>query len=795
MARKSIEFKAVLNDTEFNNAIKRIQSQLKTAGGDLSRNIVTNEIQTKMRSLGISPGVSQQQQEVNQAKSVREMDKFIKDQYKQATQLNKALEDRAKQLKLLRDMEAKSLDDEKKKLEISQKIAETTRQQHELEKQHSSVMTGLSSSLNQRAQMGSAKPEGMDRIKQAYDFGGVGGAAKAGYRMMGGGLGLGLGAMGMLATGIGLAEPVIRSFGARDRVFTQAQGSAISGLSNTSDLYNNRLASTMYGSPERDKALQTALKELKHTRTADAISPYGSILSKVGIGAASGAAGGAIFGGIGAIPGMALGAAGGLLKGGYDVLADDRSRNSLMSPFSKGAENRLNAQQMAEFVSNFKTNEQSERAKDPLKFAAEDKYQRDLQRNLSFQRSMGLSNEGFYGKEGVLNKGFQQGFTEEQTMEAAQNIQSAGGSTRSSKENNVLANNITRSTNLTNAASLVGGMSRNLGSSIETENATIKLLSEGMKLGLDKSEFAAEQRKFSELTVSALQSAGVSSSKGAGEAMASFAAYGTDKTMAGIEGMSSAKDFMSAATSATGTPRGAIFAAKLMNDPSMKGLSFDTQAVLSQLPEERITSDNPIVQRAAEELGMDSGDVVKKVKGLKSDSVLVRQKSEGTRQNLQREYQKLKDQGLPEDQINENLQKNKEFNKLMSEMGAEDSRFVGLSNQAMKSVGMKLVKGELGSTDLEEAAKKSMTGPSGRMEDQSMSAIANQQSLVNENFLKMAPAMEAAAKAAATMTKEALEMQMKFQALIEKGEKVSAKDIQDILQYSNTTKPAVGKAK
>jgi hypothetical protein len=267
--------------------------------------------------------------------------------------------------------------------------------------------------------------------------------------------------------------------------------------------------------------------------------------------------------------------------------------------------------------------------------------------------------------------------------------------------------------------------------------------------------------------------------------------------MAGMEGMQTAAGIFNQATGETGTVRGAIFAGKIMNDSKLKNLSSDTQIVLSQMPSDQITSSSPIVQRAAEELNIkDPEEVVQRIKGIKGDSFLMRKKSEDTRQALKKEYETLKSQGIPEDQINAYLTKTSDFNKLITEMAAESSSVARTSPQAQRSLAMKLVKGELSASELEADAEAGVGKPSGRMEDESIAAIATQQGIINKKFLEMAPAMENAAIAAQKMTDRVLEMQMKFQAVIEKGDKISPETLKDILQMPvSNTKPVVGKSK
>jgi len=794
--KKTIEFSAKLNTQEFDAQVSRLQQRLKQSQGDMGAKVLSTEVQQKMSRAGISTGQSPQQMEQNQKSSLREMDRFIKEQYKQAAQLNKAIDDRAKQMERLRKMEQEALSDEKKKLEIAQKLKEVEGQKQVLERQHTQQMGTINQSLNQRQGMsaGIQSPEGLDRIARAYQMGGIGGAGRAGYRMMGGAMGVGLGAAGLLGQGIQLADPLIRSMAADDRNYTYAQGSTIGGLGHAGDVYGGNMASTMYFGGERQKALQTALEKMGKTQFADKYTlGVGGLLGKTAAGAAGGAAAGAVIGGVptlglGAAPGALIGAGvggiGGFGKGVYDIATDQRSRYAFMANLgSKDAKKKLEGMQYSEMMSDFNSLTEAEKNKDPVKKMAEERYQQTRDRNLQVQRAMGISNDEFYGGGGLLSRGFRGGFTEEQTLGMGQDIQNAGGSTFSARYNNVLGNQMAKKMDMTNAGGILGGLSRSMGGNVETEAATIKVLAEATKIGLDKSEFAAEQRKFAELTVGAIQSSGASSVAAAGQAAAGFTAFNAGNTMADLNAMKGAQGAFDSATSQTGNPRGAIFASKIMNDPQMGKLSFDTQKVLSETPESQITSDNPAVQQAAVESGLSPEEVVKKLKGIKGDSVIIRSGTEKQRKALSGKYEEMKKKGMSEEEMNQELMKDPAFNKMLVGLGTEDSSQQNLSNQEKRAFGMKLIKGEVGTTaEGEQGIKDKLAGPGqGRIEDKSMEAVAVQQSIVNDNFMKMKDSMSQAADAAKQMTEQALNMHMRLAEAISKGQTLTPEQFKEII--------------
>jgi hypothetical protein len=769
----------------------------------MGRGALSAEVQQRMSRAGISTGVTPQQADMQQRTSLRELDRFIKDQYRQAAQLNKAIDDRARQVERLRKLERESLDDEKRKLEIAKELARVEGQKQALERQHGQQMSGVKQALSQRGDLASGMedPSTAMRLSRAFRMGRMGmwgGAGRQVSAAMGGGMGMGVGALGLLGSGLQMADPILRSLAAENRNYTYAQGSVVGGATGAGDIYGNKLASTMFFAPERQRAIGTALEKMQKTQFADKLAPFGTLAGNVAKGAAVGAAGGAFFGGVGAVPGAIGGGVLGGIKGGYDIATDQRTRLSFMSNLgSKDARKKLEAMQYSEMVSDFNSLVEAEKNKNPVKQMAEERFQQTRDRNLEMQRATGLTNRNFYGQGGALQTGYGAGFTEEQTTGAMQGILGAGGSTRGARGNNVLSNQMMKRMDVTNAAQLIGGLSGQLGGAAETRDATIKVLSEGMRLGLDKSEFAAEQRKFGELTVQAIQAAGATSLAGAGTAAGSFAAFNAGTTMQGIGAMSDAKAFFDQSTSQTGNPRGAIFASKIMGDSRLKKLSFDTQKVLSETPDSQLTEDNPFIQRAADEIGngMTPTKMVEILKGHKSDSLIIRGGVEKVRRGLMNKYDKLRQSGKSEQEINEAIRNDPAFNQMLTGIGTEDTGFVGLSNEAKRSVGIKLIKGQLGGDEFKKEVEDRLKaqGGTGRIEDTSLEAVAVQQRIVNDQFLTMKDSMELAAESAKKMTAQTLEMHMRLSEAIGKGESLTPEQLKRIL--TPETAPRSGKVK
>jgi hypothetical protein len=121
--------------------------------------------------------------------------------------------------------------------------------------------------------------------------------------------------MGLAGQAIQLADPLLRGLAAENRNYTYAQGSTVSGLGHTGDVYGNNMASTMFFGGERQKALQTALEKMGKTQFADKYTlGVGGLLGKTVAGAGAGATAlgiaGSIVPGLGNVVGAGAGAIG-----------------------------------------------------------------------------------------------------------------------------------------------------------------------------------------------------------------------------------------------------------------------------------------------------------------------------------------------------------------------------------------------------------------------------------------------------------------------------------------------------
>ncbi|NJO48222.1 MAG: hypothetical protein HC840_00740 [Leptolyngbyaceae cyanobacterium RM2_2_4] len=383
---------------------------------------------------------------------------------------------------------------------------------------------------------------------------------------------------------------------------------------------------------------------------------------------------------------------------------------------------------------------------------------------------MGLTNEGFYGQNGFLNRNIEQGFTGEMGLEMSSNVLAAGGSTRMSRDS-VFGNQLARGADLTNAGQVLGTLSGGLGSSESTKQATIKILAEGMKLGLDDSKFAEENRKFAQMTAEIVARSGAKSESDFERVSGKFGAYVGENTTAGLGAAKSAYEQYQQISQTTTGPRGVMRAAGFLADKDLNKISTMTKQAVMQLPEEQLNADHPVVQAAAEEAGIAPEEFVKKVQGINQGSVSRFKEHDTIRDRLKARMKEEGKERLTEEDLKtlpEDMRK--DFNKLATfqttELGNQDqrttvSRALGVLNPDQTSEEKRLARENI----IQD--KTTSIERTGRMEDTTVKAMAADSKVVLDNFNEMAPAMKKAAESTAAWTREVRENAAAMQAVLE----------------------------
>lgn len=809
---------------------KSVQDMVKKLK-DISQPISSMQANTAQRMAGqglggqISPSSMDAYQKATQSNR-REMDQIITEQAKGQEKLGKIIAQRTENIKQLTKEQQKLTAESKEELEIREKIAAIEKNRQGLTEAYRQRDSQLNQALDARQQMNqqsdearqqrqedikARNPEGWGRVGRFAKQGMYGSAGKEAFNTIGGwgGVGAMVGAVGQFAE---QGAAGYRDF-KQGAVRTEgSMGSAVQGTMGrqVGDIYGRRSSFEQMFAPERQRAARQSLETLEANKSADKVGMWGGLAKNAGAGAAAGAVTGGTWGAIGAgvatlglgtLPGAGIGAGAGALIGGglglgkgiMDIFGDERKRSLALSPFSDTAKKRYGSILAEDMVGDYTKSYEGQKAQNPFKTAAVGEYEQNWNRNLQSQRQMGLTDEGFYGKNGLLNNNISAGFTPEMGLEMSGSIMGAGGSTRMGRDS-TFGNELARGADLTNAGQVLGTLSGGLGSSESTRNATVKILAEGMKLGLDDSKFAEENRRFAQMTAEIIARSGGTSEGDFERVSGKFGSFVGENTNSGLSAAKTAYEQYQQISQTTTGPRGVMRAAGFMSDKDLNKLSTMTKQALMQVPESDLNENNPLVQAAAQEAGIDAKDVVSKVTDVNQGSVSRYKESDTIRDRLKARMKEEGKDRLSEEDIKtlpEDMKK--DFNKLTTYQTAElvyqgqretTSRALGTINPSTTEKTMQGAR--------ETAVNERISGglSSDRMGDATVKAMAADSKVVLDNFNEMAPAMREAAKSTAAWTREVREnaaaMQQVLEAARTNKNADTLKSVEDLMKKIST---------
>lgn len=808
MANKQLTFSAKLDDKEFLEALRKIQSKVKELYSPTSSNVAFQSAQDKLRRIGIIGPTKEEEDRTRrfnelQKKSQAELTELMKKQWDTAVKLDKIAEARQKKLEDLLKRQSEVNEGSEEELEIKKKILEAEEKINKTYEKRNEAST----KAKETAEAYEAKPAGL-------------------LERMGGKMGVTIGAIGLAAK----AYSLYREIGAQNVDFAQAVRKATGTMATEGpggqflgSIYRGQTSDIFYESRERAAAATSAMERL---RAQQGLYSRSKIISDIGwmgaTGAMTGATGGSILGaliggaptaGAGAIPGAALGRTAGTVIGGlgglgYGIMGaitDPMKRKAFTSP------EEVNKILAAEAVKNYEEMVETEKRQDPLKFLAREQYRQTGVENLRMQRLLGLSDEGFYGRTGQAGTGFlggalSRGYTREEIMGAGQGILAAGGSTRSARENAELAVQMQRA-GIQNATSVVGQLSRTMGAADTTQSATIRIMAEGVKKGLDSSEYRQENNKFIEVVSRAVSLSGTTTREGAAALSAYAGQFLTGKTMAGVEAVPTAMEFVKGLQTSAGTPESVVKASKIMSSKEFSKLPMMMKEELAYGdPMELSDPTNPKVVKMAEAAGMDVKEFVQKYQQLNKESVLSTRPIQDISDVISKKRRELMAGGHTAEEAMSILETTGDYGALEMGIGHEKgAAWRGMSREQKKAVMGYLTAPEGEGLSIEQAMEKAKAGLAAKPGEQKlgqteMEALAKQQSIVNENFKTMTVDMQSAAEAAKNLSSEMMSAALKMQKALEEvksGKSGADQYLEEALKETNkilsqTKKPTAG---
>ncbi len=790
--KKELRFSALIDTKEFDKTVQEMQKKLQAVYQASDRSRSQLEVKQAVSRVGLGPAPTQADKiraDQDDRRMRREMDLFIKDQVKQQEILNKSISDQLKQRKEL-------LKAAKDTAEVDKQIA-TNREKMRLSEE------ATMRALQERQRPGFNGFGGVEGALQrgfaAYQGAGVGGAGFGG-RMVAGARGFGRGVAGMggldlMGTGLGLvgsagmfAANMGTAFNQAPREILAAQGSAASMYGqNATNILQGRGFEQRFFAPENSKALKRAMDEIDKQKMIDTAAIFAKIAAVGGAGyaglKAGGLVGGAIgfsAGGIGAIPGMLAGAT----VGGIAGLGAGIAGTGIVGDLTGRATGTYQADMQQRQAAAYQQNLESLKSLDPIRRAMFERYQSEMMPNLQAQRAMGLSDQGL---ESFLKQGAGNGFLMSQTRASGEGILAAGGSTRAATGLATQANILARDMDLTNAQQLIGTLSGAMGAANATDSSLTKILSESVKLGLDKSEFVAENRKFTQMATEVIVRSGARDESGAGLVAERFRGFVAENTMAGLAGAQSAFSLKEGLSSQAGGARGVMQAASLMQNPMFKGLNpMELSAAMNMSPSE-ILAGNVEIEALYEKAKMQPG-----FKNLSYDDFkkeLAKTKSESVTSPLLSTEQKKKElqamaKGRPVSELMKDSQFRSKLGSFRTELRGVTEGFGSLSEQAKDSfalseLGLGPAPSELGATPKQS-----------RLAEEVTKGLAQDELMLIEAVKRFGPNLQSAASATETYTTTVIEATRKLtQAIKENDEKAIKSSTQTLIDVGFINSP------
>jgi len=625
VANKEIKISATIDAQQFDQQVQRIEQKLNSINKPQQQVDSFRQANQKMKDQGFQFDQQAEQKYKTQTTSTkREMDDFIRKSSNNIKAFDNVLDRQKQKLEQLKTLKKSLNDEEQKTLQITEKIAATQDKINRATTAKFGNTKGLNTALDQRAAMDpgvdprvphNQRPQGMERMANAYQRGGMGGAGRAGWRMfkanpygIAGGIASAIGTAGMVGEGL-YRDAVVN----RPERIAGAQGSAATGISDMAQAtMGGRLNEEMFFNEERKTALDRATKMMDQKRAADtrglgwrgAMIGGGALAVKGGL-AAMGTGVGAVPGGIAAIGGgIAMG------TGIMSTAGNPRMRAALMDKMGMDGDGEYNSMVNQDFIDDVRRNVEFEKQKNPFGRMVMQQYSGRGQNIYGMQQKLGMDDKQTFGSSGFYQQAYDAQFRNRDIEGMSNAIMSAGGSTRAGGQGGVAALQASRNFDLTNAGNIMGKASNMLGDSGSSEQVLVRTLAESVRLGLDSSQFSEEQRQFTQQLSDIAIQAGTGSASEMGNIMNQAADYMGSTSRYGIgAGVDNFKMMQQIGSRTTG-PRGALQAAAIENDPMLSQLGDDERAYMAKMQPQFINMENEDIRNISGGLFDKTGGVL-----------------------------------------------------------------------------------------------------------------------------------------------------------------------------------------
>ena len=234
---------------------------------------------------------------------------------------------------------------------------------------------------------------------------------------------------------------------------------------------------------------------------------------------------------------------------------------------------------------------------------------------LQAQRLLGLSDTEYFGPGGFAKSATSAGFTPEMMAGMAAQMRAAGASTRGMRQLSKLGLQAERGFDLTNAGTVLGRISGIAGGTdvgiSQTEQVFKRILKEGVKLGIDGSDFREEQRKFADITSQLIYESSAKTEDQATSVAREFTRFlGEKPTTKELTDATTAYQKWQAGTAETSGRGGTLQFAGLLS-AGLGKTGFGGIATLMELEESQLSPTNPLVIAEAIKSGKSTQDFIK----------------------------------------------------------------------------------------------------------------------------------------------------------------------------------------
>lgn len=594
--KKTLEFATKVDTSDFDRAVEQMQKKLKDIYRPSDIMARTNATSGRLEGMGLGGNLSKPaheayQKSINQTKAA--MDKFIADEAKGLEQSIKSINKNELALKGMQDR-LKGLNKESKDyLELQKEIGKQEQNLRTQREHAAGKDEGVNKAIDVRRTMDDAGDYGARAGRGVRSFMNN----PMGSPAMGGMRGVGAAQVGGAIFGIGnqIVGGVDRMAGYTQRV-QEAAGSATQGSvgQDLSRVYGGKSAFESAWLPERKSAEGMAQDREGWRRVTDYAKGLLGVVA-IGAGAAASTTGvGAVLG----VPLMALGA--------KSLMDDDRARLAVT-----GGGKEYEKMLASERTKDFRSNLENIKNQDPAKKLALEKYEQDYLKELDVQRQLGLSDFGLRGGGGFQFRAHHAGFTTDQAEGMAGGIIGAGGSSRMGNQAEFGLK--MQRQGLTNASGILGSLSNGIQSPESTKRATIGIMAEAFQIGLDNTQFAEENRRFTQAAAAIVGKSGATSVEDQDRITRMFGQFLGARTNQGVESASSAYEKFQSRGSQTSGRIGAVRMAMAQQDPFLSKLeTSDLNELLAARPDQLKETD-PMVKYLADKAGTTPKDLLSRV--------------------------------------------------------------------------------------------------------------------------------------------------------------------------------------